>query len=52
MIKTVFQVVRHEAIKTHLRETLLDLILKERRGEMIDRPAFKNACKVKPFFLF
>ena len=30
----------------HLRSTLLELIRRERRGEVIDRLAVKNACSM------
>ena len=33
--------VRYGCIGNHLRVTLLDMIMKERRGEMIDRLAIK-----------
>ena len=32
-----FQVVNHPPIKTHLTSTLLDMVSKERRGEIVDR---------------
>ncbi len=38
------QVVRFGGIRDHLRKTLLDMILRERRGEMVDRIAIKHAC--------
>lgn len=31
------QVVRHPTIRDHLRLTLLDMVAKERRGEVVDR---------------
>jgi cullin 3 len=31
------QVVRHPTIRDHLRATLLDMVAKERRGEVVDR---------------
>lgn len=40
------KVVRYGCISNHLRMTLLELIMKERRGELIDRPAVKNACQM------
>ena len=40
------KVVRYGCINNHLRQTLLDMIMKERKGELIDRPAVKNACQV------
>jgi cullin 3 len=39
-------VVRYPAIKDHLRQTLLDMVQKERRGELTDRSAIKNACQM------
>ncbi len=39
-------VVRYPQIKDHLRECLLDMIHKERRGELTDRSAIKNACQM------
>ncbi|XP_022087967.1 cullin-3-like [Acanthaster planci] len=38
------QVVRYGNIRDHLRQTLLQLVMKERRGEVVDRSAVKNAC--------
>jgi len=40
------KVVRYGSIGNHLRVTLLDMIMKERRGEVIDRLAIKNACQM------
>merc|ERR1719193_1155735 len=40
------KVVRYGGIGNHLRITLLDMIMKERRGEVIDRLAIKNACQM------
>jgi len=40
------KVVRYGCIGNHLRLTLLDMIMKERRGEVIDRLAIKNACQM------
>ena len=40
------KVVRYGCINNHLRKTLLDMIMKERKGEIIDRLAIKNACQV------
>ncbi|KAG8228590.1 hypothetical protein J437_LFUL009295 [Ladona fulva] len=40
------QVVRHGCIRDHLRETLLDVVMRERRGEVVDRIAIKNACQM------
>ena len=39
-------VVRHAQIKDHLRQTLLDMVQKERRSELTDRSAIKNACQM------
>jgi cullin 3 len=39
-------VVRYPPIKDHLRQTLLDMVHKERRGELTDRMAIKNACQM------
>ncbi|XP_064614961.1 cullin-3-like [Liolophura sinensis] len=40
------QVVRNPVIRDHLRTTLLDMVAKERRGEVVDRGAVKNACQM------
>ncbi|EEB19747.1 Cullin-3, putative [Pediculus humanus corporis] len=40
------QVVRYGCIRDHLRETLLDMIMRERKGEVVDRIAIKNACQM------
>ncbi|XP_041483439.1 cullin-3-like [Lytechinus pictus] len=40
------QVVRYGNIRDHLRQTLLDLVMRERKGEVIDRLAVKNACQM------
>lgn len=39
-------VVRHLPIKDHLRETLLGMVMQERRGEVVDHIAIKNACQM------
>lgn len=39
-------IVRHDRIRDHLRETLLNMVMKERNGEVIDRIALKNACQM------
>lgn len=39
-------VVRYPQIKDHLRQTLLEMVHKERRGELTDRSAIKNACQM------
>lgn len=36
--------VRYGDIRDHLRVTLLDMVMRERKGEVIDRMAVKNAC--------
>ncbi|XP_033207109.1 cullin-3 isoform X2 [Belonocnema kinseyi] len=40
------QVVRYGCVRDHLRETLLDMVARERRGEVVDRIAIKNACQM------
>lgn len=40
------QVVRYGCIRDHLRETLLDMVMRERKGEVVDRLAIKNACQM------
>lgn len=40
------QVVRYGCIRDHLRETLLDMVMRERKGEVVDRIAIKNACQM------
>jgi cullin 3 len=40
------KVVRYGSVGTHLRTTLLDMIMKERRGEVIDRTAVRAACNM------
>ncbi|KAH9488998.1 Cullin-3B [Bulinus truncatus] len=40
------KVVRHSSIRDHLRSTLLEMVAKERRGEVVDRGAVKNACQM------
>ena len=40
------KVVRYGCIGNHLRVTLLDMIMKERRGEVIEGLAIKNACQM------
>uniref|UniRef100_A0A023FCK0 Putative cullin n=1 Tax=Triatoma infestans TaxID=30076 RepID=A0A023FCK0_TRIIF len=37
------QVVRYGCIRDHLRETLLGLVARERKGEVVDRMSIKNA---------
>jgi cullin 3 len=38
------QVVRCPKVRTHLRELLLDMVARERRGEVVDRSALREAC--------
>jgi cullin 3 len=40
------KVVRYGCIRDHLRETLLDMVMRERRGEKVDRISIKNACQM------
>lgn len=40
------QVVRYTDIRTHLRKTLLDMVSRERRNEVVDRQAVKNTCQM------
>lgn len=40
------EIVRHERIRTHLRETLLTMVMNERKGEVIDHLSIKNACQM------
>lgn len=42
----ILQVVRYGCIRDHLRETLLDMVMRERRGEKVDRISIKNACQM------
>lgn len=37
---------RNGCIRDHLRETLLDMVMRERRGEVVDRLSIKNACQM------
>lgn len=39
-------VVHHVPIKNHLTSTLLDMVAKERRGEIVDRGAVKSICQM------
>jgi len=39
-------IVRYGNISDHLRSTLLDMVARERKGEVIDRMAIKNACQM------
>ncbi|KAF4525029.1 hypothetical protein B566_EDAN016006 [Ephemera danica] len=40
------QVVRYSVIGDSLRATLLELVARERRGEVVDRIAIRNACSM------
>lgn len=40
------EIVTHERIRNHLRETLLSMIMNERKGEAIDHLLIKNACQM------
>ncbi|XP_022902235.1 cullin-3 isoform X3 [Onthophagus taurus] len=40
------QVVRYGCIRDHLQDTLLDMVMRERRGEKVDRISIKNACQM------
>lgn len=40
------QVVRYGCIRDHLRDTLLNMVMRERKGEIVDRLAVKNACQM------
>lgn len=40
------QVVRYGGIRDHLRQTLLDMVIRERRGEVVDRLSIKAACQM------
>ncbi|XP_058450811.1 cullin-3-B isoform X2 [Malaya genurostris] len=40
------QVVRHGRVRDHMRETLLSMVMCERKGEAIDHIAIKNACQM------
>ncbi|CAI8044487.1 Cullin-3 [Geodia barretti] len=40
------EVVHHTTVREHLRRTLLEMVLMERKGEMADRRAVNNACKM------
>ena len=39
-------VVRYGSIRDNLKETLLDMVMRERRGEVIVRSAVRNACQM------
>lgn len=40
------EVVRYGCIRDHMRETLLNMVMCERKGEVIDHIAIKNACQM------
>ncbi|XP_018327779.1 cullin-3 isoform X1 [Agrilus planipennis] len=40
------QVVRFGHVRDHLCDTLLNMVMRERRGEKVDRIAIKNACQM------
>ncbi|XP_024867705.1 cullin-3-like [Temnothorax curvispinosus] len=40
------QIVTYGYVKNHLRETLLDMVTRERRGEVADYSAIQNACQM------
>lgn len=40
------QVTRFPVIRDHLKATLLEMVAKERRGEVVDKGAVKNACQM------
>lgn len=42
----MLKVVRYGCIRDHLRQTLLELVARERRGEVVDRLAIRNACQM------
>lgn len=42
----LFQVVRDPVVREKLKDTLLDLIMRERRGEVVNRIAIKNVCNM------
>lgn len=39
-------VVRYGVIKEHLQQTLLDMVKRERQGELISRPQIRDACQM------
>jgi cullin 3 len=43
---SLLQVVRYSVIGDSLRTTLLELVARERRGEVVDRIAIRNACSM------
>lgn len=40
------QIIRYPPIHSHLTETLLSMVAKERRGEVVDRGAVKSSCQM------
>lgn len=38
--------VRYGGIRDHLRHILLDIVVRERRGELVDRQSIKAACQM------
>lgn len=40
------EVIRHGNIRDHLRNSLLEMIMAERRGEIVNRIGLKNACQM------
>ncbi|XP_076017835.1 cullin-3-like [Genypterus blacodes] len=40
------EVVRYSSIRDHLQQTLLDMIARERKGEVVDRSAIRDACQM------
>nr|CAG4638271.1 EOG090X01NX [Cyclestheria hislopi] len=40
------QVVRYGCIRDHLKSTLLEMVMRERRGEVVDRLSIKAACQM------
>lgn len=40
------EVIRQKEIREHLQEVLLDLVMRERKGECVDRGAIRSACKM------
>lgn len=39
-------VIRYGNIRDRLKDTLLDMVMRERKGELIDRLAVRNACQM------
>ena len=38
--------VRYGGVRDHLRQTLLEMVIRERRGEVVDRLSIKAACQM------